>query len=348
MTNSKKIFLALSLSFLIVSPAVAEQESFRAKVVDVTDTYIRVEDEQGKRYTIDPSIETKDTSELNLGDRIIVGHIVREDGTDQYLIQEFIRAPWMIALFAAFFFVVIAINGKHGVRSIINVIATVAIVLFLIIPLIVKGYPPVLITIIGGMAAMTWSIYFSEGFNKKSHTAIISIGISLLLGAILSWIFVKKTSLTGFADESSAILASIGYEHIKMRGLLLAAIIIGALGVIDDVAISQASLVRELREANPRMRRKDLFQAALRVGRDHTSAVVNTLVLAYVGAAFPLVILISLGEPPFDSLSSILNNEIVATELVRALIGSMAIMMVMPISTWIALAFEKTNKNTPA
>lgn len=340
MTSLKHIFALSIISFFLVTPAYADH-SFRAKVVDVTDNYIRIEDAGGTRFTIDPNIETKDTSELHAGDRIIAGHIVREDGTEQYIIQEFIRTPWMIALIAAFFLTVIAINGKHGIRSIINIVVTITIVLFGIIPLILKGYSPVGITILGGMIAMAWSIYFSEGINKKSHTAIISIGISLLLGAIFSWIFVKKTSLTGFADESSSILAAIGYEHIKMRGLLLAAIIIGALGVIDDVAISQASLVHELKQANPNMRRRDLFQAALRVGRDHTSAVVNTLVLAYVGAAFPLVILISLGGAPFDSIGSILNNEIVATELVRALIGSMAIMFVMPVSTWIAISLEK-------
>lgn len=342
----KKILLIIILSLFFAFPVLAEDEHFKAHIVDVTDQYIRAEDDKGNRYTIDPATEIKDTDQLNVGDKVIIAHIVREDGTSSYIIQEFIRTPWVIGLVALFFITVLLVNGKQGVRSIANIIVTILIILFLIIPLILKGYSPVTVTIIGGMIAMVWSIYFSEGFNKKSHTAIISIAVSLLIGAILSWFFVKKTSLTGFADESSSILVGIGYEHIKMRGLLLAAIIIGALGVIDDVAISQASLVHELKEANPTMKRTKLFQAALRVGRDHTSAVVNTLVLAYVGAAFPLVILLSLKQPPLDTAFSIFNNEIVATELVRALIGSIAIMLVMPISTWIALYLEKPKKKT--
>lgn len=337
----KRILLSLFLCFCFVLPAQAAEEQFRAKIIDVTDQYIRVEDELGNRYTIDPNIETKDTSELHVGDKVMVGHLIREDGTDQYILLEFIRSAWIYGLIAVFTLIVWLTNGTQGLKSLVNVVVTLGIVLFGIIPLILKGHSPVLVTVVGGMISMILSIYFSEGIHKKSHAAILSIGASLFIGAILSWIFVKKTSLTGFADESSTILVGLGYEHIKMRGLLLAAIIIGSLGVIDDVAISQASIVTELRQANPTMRRRHVLKAAMRVGRDHTSAVVNTLVLAYIGAAFPLIILISIGQPPFDSVGSIFNNEIVATELVRALIGSIAIMLVMPISTAIAMAFEK-------
>jgi len=342
----KKFLIFIALSLCLVLPTQAADEQFTARIVDVTEQYIRVEDKQGNRYTIDPANELKESSTLHSGDRVIISHIKQEGGGDAYIIQEFVRTPWVIALVCLFLTTIILVNGKKGIRSIINIIVTGIIILFVIIPLILKGYSPVIVTIVGGMIAMAWSIYFSEGFTKKSHTAIISIAISLFIGAILSWIFVAKTSLSGFSDESSTILAGIGYEHIKMRGLLLAAIIIGALGVIDDVAISQASIVHELKEANPTMKPTLLFQAALRVGRDHTGAVVNTLVLAYVGAAFPLIILLSLRQAPFDTAFSIFNNEIVATELVRTIIGSISIMLVMPISTWTALFLEKPKKKT--
>lgn len=340
----KKLFLGIIIFLCTALPAFAANDQFKATIIDITDNYIRVEDAEGNRYTIDPSIETKDTSQLNTGDRLIINHLTREDGTESYIIEDFVRSRWIYALIALFCAVVWTINGHKGIKSLINVGITLATIFYFVIPLILGGYSPVLVTVIGGVICMVFGIYFIEGINKKSHAAILSIALSLLIGALLSWFFVKKSSLTGFADESAGILAGIGYEHIKMRGLLLAAIIIGALGVADDVAISQASIVKELRLANPTMKRLPLFQAALRVGRDHTSAVVNTLVLAYVGAAFPLIILISIGDAPFDSLSSILNNEIVATELVRALIGSITIMLVMPISTTIALWLEHLKK----
>ena len=126
-----------------------------------------------------------------------------------------------------------------------------------------------------------------------------------------------------------------------MAGLLLAAIIIGTMGVLDDVAISQVSVVNELLEADRSMSTQKLFQATMRVGRDHTSAIVNTLVLAYLGASFPLVILLTSGQPPFDTFLNIINHEVIATEIVRTLIGSIGIIAIMPISSLIAISILK-------
>ena len=234
-------------------------------------------------------------------------------------------------------FTVIIISGKQGLRSLFNLFLTFIIIIFVVIPLVLKGWNPVLAVVGGGSLAMFFTIYITYGINRKSHGTLISIIVSLFLAGALSTFFVKFSSLTGFVEEEATFLITLGYSTLDMRGILLAAIIVGTLGVVDDLAISQISLVKELSEVNKKMKKIELFRSALRVGRDHTSSMVNTLVLAYTGAAFPLMILFTLGHPPFDSFHSILNNEVVATEIVRTLVGSIALLLTMPISTWIGV-----------
>lgn len=340
----KKILFLLSfVAILLPSFTFATTTpKFKTEVIDVTDTFIRVEDKDGKRYTITEEIELPDTVTLKPGDRVFLQQFENENGESFYNITGIVRDRVIFFLVFLFALTVWLVNRKHGIRSLVNLIVTLGIVFIGIIPLILKGLSPVLITIIGATLAMTWSIYFSHGFNKKSHSAVVSIAASLTLVGILSWLFINLTGLSGFAEEEAGILVGLGYGNINMHGLLLAAIIIGAMGVLDDLAISQVSVVQEIQQASPAISKKALFQSAFRVGQDHTSAIVNTLVLAYAGAAFPLLILFTLGEAPFDTFNNIINNEIVATELVRTLVGSIGILLSMPISTFIAIsAFTK-------
>jgi len=340
----KKILFALTLLLLCLPTAAkAEETTFPATVVEVQETFIRIENEVGKRFTIDRTVDVSGRQSVVAGNKVTVASIEHEDGNPQYIIIDFIRYPWMIGLIILFIISIILLNKKHGIISLLNIMLVGGIILYGIVPLILRGWSPVMVTTLGGSIAMLISIYLSYGINKKSHSAIISIAISLLLTGILSALAIQVASLTGFVSDEATFLVAIGYDHINIKGLLLAAIMIGALGVFDDLAISQASVVYELIEANPRIKKTALFHAALRVGQDHTSAMVNTLLFAYIGAAFPLVLLLSIGEAPFGSLTQILNHEVVATELVRTLIGTLVILLLMPVTTIIAttLLFKK-------
>ncbi len=339
----KKILLLLAIILLFPISALAQETEFAATVIEARENFIRVEDDAGKRFTIDRTVDVSGLQSVVPGNKVKVANILRKDGTEQFVIVDFVRYPWLIVLIILFIVVMIALNKKHGLKSLLNIGVMGIIVFFGIIPLILKGWSPVAVTVLGGTLAMLVSIYISYGINKKSHSAILSIALGLLATGILSAIAIRLVSLTGFVTEEATFLVAMGYEHINIRGLLLAAIMIGALGVFDDLAISQASVVEELHKANPNMNKKDLFTSALRVGQDHTSAMVNTLIFAYLGAAFPLVLLIAIGETPFDSLAGILNHETVATELVRTLIGTLIILLLMPIATIIptALLFRK-------
>jgi hypothetical protein len=197
----------------------------------------------------------------------------------------------------------------------------------------------------GAMAIMLLSLYLSHGIGRKTTAAVVGTALALGLTAALAIAFVAAASLTGLASEE-ALSANFAVGGLSLRGLLLAGIIIGGLGVLDDVTMSQASLVAELHHANPTAGMAALVTRALRVGRDHIAATVNTLFLAYAGAALPLLILFVTGQ---DSLGTVATTEIVAVEVVRALCGSVGLIAAVPLTTVLAalVATEDTPEPHP-
>jgi uncharacterized membrane protein len=173
----------------------------------------------------------------------------------------------------------------------------------------------------------------AHGFSASTDVALLSTFLSLGLTGVLAWGFVQLTNLTGFTDDAVFTLRALGTE-IDPRGILLAGIVIGSLGVLDDVTVTQVSAVGELHRARPGIESRELFVSALRIGRDHISSTVNTLFLAYAGATLPLLIMFSeISEP----VTSVATREVVATEIVRALVGSIGLVASVPISTGMAI-----------
>ncbi len=353
----KKFTIIISLFFIFIFPQVSKAQTatktakttttvqtssieesvkkIRAEIISVEKNFIRAEDDQKNRYSIDKNTKYTLAGSVHKGDEVILKKILTKEG-NKYIISSFVRYDAILVLLAIFILVLLLVNGKRGLKSVVNLVVTYVVILLGIIPLILAGWPPILVAVLGGMAAMTWNVYLTHGFSRKSHATILGIASSLLIVGVVGWIFIKYASLSGSVEEGANILSAVGYEKINFRGLLLAAILIGALGVLDDLIISQVSVVQELKENNPDISKTKLFTSAMRVGHDHTSAIVNTLVLAYTSASFPLVILFSIGSPPFTSLTSTLNNETVATEIVRMLVGGIAILLSMPLATIIA------------
>jgi uncharacterized membrane protein len=343
----KKILLIILLVILFI-PTIASasttteknkpNKQVSAEITEVAEKYYKAENDEGKKFIIDRNTQYKLAGQVHKGDSVILKEVT-QNGTTNYIISSFDRTNSILLLFALFLVVLLLVNGKRGLKSMINLAVTYCVILLAIIPLILQGYSPVLVAVIGGILAMGWNIYFTHGFTNKSHATIIGIAGSLAIVGILGWIFIQTTSLSGSIEQGSNILSAVGYDHINFRGLLLAAVLIGALGVLDDLVISQVSLVEELKNKKPDLSKSELFKSAMKVGHDHTSAIVNTLVLAYTSASFPLVILFSVGVRPFNSLTNTLNNETVATELVRMLVGGIGILLSMPMATLVAIYF---------
>ncbi len=341
------IIISMFLSTALAKPAkgVSDMIDLRAKVRDVTSTTVTVViDNTEEVITIPQDTVFPGLYTLKKNDRVQVSHIMDVTGEGYYVISGFVRSPAIIWLFICFIALILLLYRKKGIASIGNLVLLLCSILFIMVPLILRGYSPVLVTTVVGTIALSSSVFISYGNTKKSLATIVSMLLSVLIVGILSSLAISFATLTGFNSEEASILLGLGYDKLNMHSLLLAAMIIGALGVLDDLIISQISAVEELQHANPSLTKKELFAAAMRIGKDHSTAVINTLALAYTGAAFPLVILLYIGESPFDSISNTLNNEVVATEIVRLLSGTMGVILSIPIATWIGVTILQGNK----
>ena len=267
------------------------------------------------------------------GDTVLVEWDHGEGQPSTYHITDFVRTDGMWVLAAAFAIMAVIFARVRGITSLLGLVISFAILVFFVIPRIVAGNDPVIISIIGALAIMVVTIYLSHGFNLKSTAAICGTAISLVLTGLLAWFALDWLKLTGLGSEEAVYLQISQGGSINLRGLLLGGIIIGALGVLNDITIGQASAVFEFHDHDPSLNVESLFFRVSNIGKDHIAATVNTLVLAYVGASLPLLILFVVGNQPWDR---VLNQEIVAQEVVRALVGSIGLIASVPLTTWIA------------
>jgi uncharacterized membrane protein len=192
------------------------------------------------------------------------------------------------------------------------------------------------VSIVGSVILLGVTLYLTYGWNLKTHAAVVSMIFVLLITGMLAGLFVLFTRLTGSGDENAMFLLQMLNTQINLRGLLLGGMIIGALGVLDDLVTTQASAVFELHHANESLGFRELFQSAMRIGQDHVAATVNTLVLAYAGASLPMLLMFSLGRGNYGAL---VNFEFVAEEIVRTLVGSLGLVTAVPLTTVVAILF---------
>jgi uncharacterized membrane protein len=284
--------------------------------------------------TTDPTGAT-----FRAGQRVRLAVLEQPDQPPYYNIQDLERGRPLLALAILFVVAVVAFGRWQGVRSLLGLGLSFVVIIGFVVPAILRGKSPVAVAVTGAMAIMLVSLYLSHGVGRKTTAAVVGTALALGLTAVLASAFVAGASLTGLASEE-AVNANFAVGGLSLRGLLLAGIIIGGLGVLDDVTMSQASLVAELHRASPTARFGELVGGALRVGRDHIAATVNTLFLAYAGAALPLLILFVTGA---DSLGTVATTEVVAVEAVRALCGSVGLIAAVPLTTVLAalLAVEE-------
>jgi uncharacterized membrane protein len=288
----------------------------------------------GRAVTVDYGTQMLGSSVVTYrsDDRVQVMRVARADGGDTYMITEPNRWGPLLTLLLIFIVVIIAVSRWKGVRSLLGLIVSLYVITQFILPMILAGYPPMLVSILGAFALLSVTQYLIYGWSLKTHAAVLGILISLIITGVLATIFVEATRLTGYGSEEVGFLQVSGVP-IDPRGLLLAGIIIGALGVLDDVTISQASSVFELSSANPAFGVRELYRRAMNIGQDHIASTVNTLVLAYVGASLPMLLLFAIYPQPFGQ---IVNREFVTEEIVRTLVGSLGLVTAVPITTLLA------------
>ncbi|MFG2625236.1 YibE/F family protein [Streptomyces sp. NPDC048473] len=270
--------------------------------------------------------------QLHEGQGVVVAYAPDAPHDLQYSVTDVNRKFPMTLLAGIFALVVIAVGRMRGVLALVALVVSFAVLTLFILPAILQGSNPLLVAVVGASAIMLIALYMCHGLTARTSVAVIGTLISLLLIGLLGSLFIGWASLTGNTDDSTGLIHGL-YPHIDMSGLLLAGVIIGSLGVLDDVTVTQTSAVWELHQANPTMGARGLYRAGIRIGRDHIASVVNTLVLAYAGAALPLLLLFSIAQ---SSVGTVANSELVAEEIVRTLVGSIGLVASVPVTTVLA------------
>jgi uncharacterized membrane protein len=270
---------------------------------------------------------------LGQGDRLLLSIDEGPDGSVHAFFIDYVRTRSLLWLLLAFIVLSVLISGWQGVRGLLGLLLSLVAILGFIIPSILQGKDPTVVSILGGFVLLGITLYLIYGLSLKTHAAVLGLLCTLVFTGIMVSTFINLTRLTGYGNEDALYVIQQSDIRIDMRGLVLAGMMIGAMGALDDLVITQASVVLELFDADPGLDFRSLYQRAIRVGRDHVSAMINTLFMAYAGAALPTLVLFSLSGQVFLDL---INLEFVAEEVVRTLAGSLGLIAAAPISTGIA------------
>lgn len=279
---------------------------------------------------------------LDAGEDILVVWFPTESGEPAFAFYDYQRSNAMVWLLALFLIAVLLLGRWRGVGAVAGLAFSLLVIVVFTLPAILDGSNALVVALVTASLIAFAALFLAHGFNLATAVALVSTFASLFITAVLAWMFVGATHLTGLSDETSVMLGSLA-EGIDARGILLAGIVIGALGVLDDVTVTQVSAVWELKRVRPELTVHELVTPAMRIGRDHISSTVNTLFLAYAGAALPLLLFFTQAG---QSFRDVVTRELVATEIVRALVGSIGLVASVPIATWLA-AIVATDPTTP-
>ncbi|MDB5259069.1 MAG: hypothetical protein JWO73_277 [Candidatus Taylorbacteria bacterium] len=315
-----------------------ESEEVRAVPgTDITSNYqtikVRILEGAEKDKTITVA---NDYLSLKKGETFYLTITIRgEDGREMYAVSEPYRLPAVLFFVGLFIALVIIFGGIQGIRGLLSLAGSLILIIYVLLPGVLHGYSPVLVSL--GVAALIIIVgsYITHGFNKTTSAAVIGMIVTIAFTGVLAYAAVHWSRLSGFSNEEAVYLNLDTRGSIDFVGLLLGGILIGLLGVLYDVAIGQAISVEELNRVAPHLPRSVIFKRSIRIGREHIGALVNTLAIAYVGVSLPLLLLYMKSSD--SSIALTLNRELFATEIIRTMIGSIGLVLAVPITTLIAV-----------
>lgn len=268
------------------------------------------------------------------GDKVFIEESIAPNQESYVFMNEKIRLTEIYSSILIFALVVIILFGKKGFKSLLSLFSSFMIIFFILIPLTLQGINPILVASGIAFLLLTSMMLITNGRNSITYSAILGCGISIFITIILSYFVVELTSLSGKTDESWSYFNNYLNLNLNFSLIVIASMIIGVIGAVDDGAITQASVVNQLKNTNPHLSAKEYYTKAMEVGRDHAGAMVNTLILAYVASSIPLLMLVYKSEVP---LYILINQEIIATEIFRMTIGSIGLLLAIPITTLISV-----------
>ena len=290
--------------------------------------------DSGDEITFEVRATQFEVPELATGDEVVLLDVATSPDPYRYSFAEFQRSTPLLWLVVAFVVVVVAFGRWQGVRALIGLAASAVVLLAFLVPSLLRDEPAVAVALAATVMIAFIALYLAHGVNTGTTVALAGTLAALAITSGLAFVVAAATNLTGLADGQAQTLR-VTAEALDLRGLLVAGIVVGALGVLDDVTVSQVSIVAALRRANPGLSRRFLYREATKVGRDHVASTVNTLVLAYAGASLPLLLFFVQGDQPVGRL---ITSELISVEIVRMLVGSIGLVASVPITTALAAA----------
>lgn len=336
-------------------------EFFRAKVIRILEKgdpdaiqmsaivqQVRLRIESGKEKGLEVTAQNallSNKSEgllLKRGERVVGVKSYDVDGV-AYAVTDHFRLFSLFGIFV-FFFVLVALCGKvRGVMSLGGLLVSILVITLFIVPQILAGRDPLLISLLGSLAILCVSLYVAHGFKRQTTIALASTVVTLVCSAFLAAFFVQFGHFFGSGSEEALYLQLGGVQDINLRGLLLGGTIIGMLGVLDDITTVQTATIQELKNANTGLSLRELYTRGMSIGREHIASLVNTLALAYTGASLPILLLFSMQTN--SPLWMVMNSEVISEEIIRTLIGSVALILAVPISTAFAAYYFSKQQN---
>jgi len=288
--------------------------------------------------------DSPNSPDLDEGDKVVMAYSPESPPGTEYAFSDRQRKPVLFWLAMAFAVAVVLLGRARGVAALVGLVASLAVLLVFTLPAIIDGRSAIWVAVVSAAVIAFLALYLAHGFTVMTTVALLGTLASLILTAVLAVVFAELAHFSGFATEEATFL-SVAAGSIDLRGLILAGVVIGALGAIDDITVTQAAAVAEVHNADPTLSSRQLYLSGLRVGRDHVASTVNTLVLAYAGASMPLLVLFVLSN---QSLSTVANGEFVAVEIVRTLVGSIGLVASVPITTWLAARAVSRSERQPS
>lgn len=328
--------LLLGAGLLLFGPQVSVESSVETEYLEGRVT--EVKEEGSLELELDSerieAVAGFDGESYEEGDLVVVS--VYEDpltGTETYIVNDSVRRPAIFAAVALFLVVVLAVAGWQGIRALLGLAFSFVVLVTLILPLLLSQVLPFVAILLGALLILPILFYLSHGVSRKTTVAMAGTLLTLVVTTGLIWLFTDWAHLTGTSSEEASflMLGALG-ERIDFKVILLTGILLSLIGVLDDVCVSQASVVQELKAQH----KKELFKSAMRVGRDHIASLVNTLILVYAGASLPLILLFFEYQQP---LTQIMNFEFMAEEILRTLLASVGLVLAVPITSFLAIQF---------
>jgi uncharacterized membrane protein len=324
----------------VFAQEITEPKEVKATIINIQDQesdgkhFYKFESKSsfGEVFKVDTSDSYPDGLYITLkkGDRVLLRIVENSDGTQTTYFDDKVRTGSLMSLFFIFAAIAIVIGFFRGLFSLIGLAFTLFVLFWFLFPQILAGRDPILMTVLASIVILFVNIHLSHGLRVRTFFSFLGTVAGLFVVVILSYIFTHVSSLSGVGTEESTLLLW-EVETIKDPvALFIAAVILGTVGVLDDVAVTQSEVVGEMLDVDPTLSRKDLFFRAMRIGRHHIASTVNTLVLVYAGAALPIFLIY------FSSSSDVgtfLNNQAVAEEFVRTIVGTISLMLTVPFAT---------------